>query len=54
MVAMAFDPSTPGMLKVHACAKVLNLIEGPPPKRVMLPSGEIKVVWPRRRSMVRG
>jgi hypothetical protein len=50
MIAIAFDPSTPGLLKVHACEKVLNLIEGPPPSRVMLPSGEIKIVWPRRRS----
>jgi hypothetical protein len=32
----------------------LDLIAGRPPSRAMLPSGEIKVVWPRRRSMVRG
>lgn len=54
MIAIAFDPSMPGMLVVHACAKILDLIAGRPPKRVMLPSGEIKVVWPRRRSMGRG
>jgi hypothetical protein len=41
------DPGTPDSLKISAASKALDLIEGPPPTRVMLSSGEIKTIWGR-------
>ena len=50
LMALVDNPATPTGLKIYAASKALDLLEGPPPSRVMLPSGEFKTVWPRRRT----